>query len=462
MLPTACRRLVRSSGPRNLLSSISSFPRGEITDANLCTVRYEYSPGELRRLRTSLKRQPIEHTVFKQLQDCGILRPFRGCRAGRALKLRNHAGSLNIQTVHPRRHICISTSSRPLHSSRHLIPDQSRKMSRNLVQLRRVSTAKQPDKEFGLAIALANMMSLSPKIDELRSFVTDKRPDLVSLTETWTYDSDACDHHLHIPGYNLILKNRTVGIHCGVGLYINSSIKFKALTDLYHPNFEVLWAHLRPSRLPRGYPCIVFGTVYHTLHPEGACDNAMLEYLTTSLTTIEGLYPGCGIVLTGDFNRLNINRLLTQFKLKQLVRAPTRGEHTLDLIITNMPQVYDKNLVRIFPPFGLSDHSVVFLLPKPRPSRNSSRRVVTRRDTRGSRRAELGRYLRSVDWSVLDTLAGCEDKLRVFLDFVRTGMDIIMPLRSVKLHVNDAPWITAEFKELIKARSKAFARGRRY
>ncbi len=38
-------------------------------------------------------------------------------------------------------------------------------------------------------------------------------------------------------------------------------------------------------------------------------------------------------------------------------------------------------------------------------------------------------------------------------------MDIIMPLRSVKLHVNDAPWITAEFKELIKARSKAFARG---
>ena len=34
-----------------------------------------------------------------------------------------------------------------------------------------------------------------------------------------------------------------------------------------------------------------------------------------------------------------------------------------------------------------------------------------------------------------------------------------MPLKPVKLHVNDAPWITAELKELIKARSKAFARG---
>ena len=168
------------------------------------------------------------------------------------------------------------------------------------------------DKEFGPAIAVANMMSLSTKIDELRCFVNDKRTDLVSLTETWTYDSHACDHHLHIPGYNLILKNRTVGIHGGIGLHINSKIRFKALTHLYYPNIEVLWAHLRPFRLPWGFPCIVFGTVYHTLHPEGACDNAMLEYLTTSLTTIEGLYTGCGIIVTGDFNRLNISRLLGQ------------------------------------------------------------------------------------------------------------------------------------------------------
>lgn len=155
-----------------------------------------------------------------------------------------------------------------------------------------------------------------------------------------------------------------------------------------------------------------------------------------------------------------------QCKLKQLVRTPTRDDRTRDLIITNMPEVYDKNFVQIFPPFGLSDHSVFFLQPKPRLSRNSSRRVVTRRDirgsrrdTRGSRRAELGRYLGLVYWSVLDTLARCEDKLRVFLDLERIGMDIIMPLSSVKLYVKDMPWVTAEFKQLIEARNKAFARG---
>lgn len=62
----------------------------------------------------------------------------------------------------------------------------------------------------------------------------------------------------------------------------------------------------------------------------------MWDYLATSLTTIEGRYPRCGILITGDFNRLNIARFLAQFKLKQLVRVPTRIERTLDLIITNM------------------------------------------------------------------------------------------------------------------------------
>ena len=181
--------------------------------------------------------------------------------------------------------------------------------------------------------------------------------------------------------------------------------------------------------------------------------------IASSLTVIEGRYPGCGILITGDFNRLNVSRLLKQFKLKQLVRGPTRGERTLDLIITNMPQLYDKNLLQSFTPFGLSDHSVLLLQPKTRTAQSCSRRSVTRRDTRLSRRHELGRYLSSTDWSFLDSVTGCESKLQLFLDLVKTGLDTIMPLKPVKLHVNDAPWITPEFKNLIKLRQKAYTQG---
>ena len=69
MLPTACRRSGRLFGHRNLLSFISSFSRGEITVAQRGTVRFEYSPGELRRLRNLSKRILIDQIVFKRLRD---------------------------------------------------------------------------------------------------------------------------------------------------------------------------------------------------------------------------------------------------------------------------------------------------------------------------------------------------------------------------------------------------------
>lgn len=404
-------------------------------------------------LQNHPSRRPIEKPTYNRLKECGLLKPFRGCRAGKAIKSRKDGGSFNIPSRITNREISIPTTNQE-------ISIRYKTVSRNLVYLRKSNAPIQQTKEFGPSVLLANMMSLSPKIDELRCLANDTKPDLISLTETWIQDSSVCEHHLHIPGFNLILKNRNCGPHGGVGLYIKDSIKYKALTDIYHPTFEVLWACLRPKRLPRGFPCIVFGTVYHTKYPPGASDEAMLNYLKASLTTIEGLFPGCGILLSGDFNRLNISRLLLQFKLKQLVRVPTRGDSTLDLIITNMPQLYNKNQVQTFPPFGLSDHNVVLLPPTSRPPRDkSSRRTITRRDTRPSRKLELGRYLSSIDWSVLDNNTNCNDKLRLFTDLLKTGFDAIMPFKSFRLHVNDAPWVTAEFKNLIKQRQAAFAQG---
>jgi hypothetical protein len=52
--------------------------------------------------------------------------------------------------------------------------------------------------------------------------------------------------------------------------------------------------------------------------------------------------------------------------MKQLVYLHTRGDQTLDLIVTNLNKLYDKNSLSSFPPFGLSDHNVLLLNPKER------------------------------------------------------------------------------------------------
>ena len=79
---------------------------------------------------------------------------------------------------------------------------------------------------------LTNVMSLAPKIDEVRHFVVNSNPELVFITETWL--TNAIDtNHIHIPEYNIACKNRTTGNHGGVCLYIKSTIQFEIL-DNFH------------------------------------------------------------------------------------------------------------------------------------------------------------------------------------------------------------------------------------
>ena len=62
---------------------------------------------------------------------------------------------------------------------------------------------------------LSNVMSLVPKIDEVREVVQQENYDLVCLVETWLQDH-IHDNVVHVPGYNLIRRDRSERIHGGV------------------------------------------------------------------------------------------------------------------------------------------------------------------------------------------------------------------------------------------------------
>ena len=72
-----------------------------------------------------------------------------------------------------------------------------------------------------------------------------------------------------------------------------------------------------------------------------------------------------------------------------------------------------------------------------------------------SRKSELGRFLASIDWSVVSQASNCEAKSVLFTDFIKIGLDHLMPVKHVRLHLNDPPWVTERFKNLIKLRQHA-------
>ena len=104
----------------------------------------------------------------------------------------------------------------------------------------------------------------------------------------------------------------------------------------------------------------------------------------------------------GDFTRLQTTRLRNNYNLKQIVNLPTRGERTLDVVLTKLQDHYETPTQR--PPLGLSDHMSIEVQPKVRIKSNSSTTTVQSRDMRPSKRLAM-RNAGSRDGAVVRALA---------------------------------------------------------
>ena len=277
---------------------------------------------------------------------------YRGKRAGRLVKDRENGRCHLISIAQPRDLNRVATLTR-LHRFRNPANLTS-------VTITPASPIRGPTTAYVPSFLVSNVMSLAPKIDELRHVIQNANLDCICITESWLR-SHIHDNVVALEGFNIIRRDRIESEHGGVCMYIKDTINFTVLDDLQDPSFEMLWAKLTPARLPRGCNSIVVGTLYH---PPSASDPAIMEYLIKCLSAIESCYPNCGILIAGDFNRLQITRLRNNSQLKQIVHFPTRGRRTLDLILTNISQYYQDPVER--PPFGLSDHASIELQPKER------------------------------------------------------------------------------------------------
>ena len=266
-----------------------------------------------------------------------------------------------------------------------------------------------------------------------------------------------CDFTVvNIEGYNIVRKDRSSHEHGGVCAYVKHHIKYELPDIKCCDDHEIVWLQLDLTRTPRGFSKLVLAVVYYPgrTSPAESDGPNLLNHLFDSLTRAEALFPNCGFVIVGNFNRLNTAPLQNHFKLKQLVKFPTRGQTMLDLFLTNMYDYF--SAPESFPPFGLSDHATVIMKPKIRVPNQHTRKSIIIRDVRESNKASLGRYFAGIDWSCVTDQITCEDQLQVFTDIVVNGLSNIMPERTIKIYPEDAPWLSVKLKKLILMRQHAF------
>ena len=155
----------RSACRLNPLFGFSSFPPSEVNDAQPCIRLIQYSPEVLLSLRNPSNRSPVEESIYCRIKDCGILKPFQGCRGWKAVQALKDGGSLNIRTRVKNRGINISNLSR------------SKATSRNLTLLVRHATVpgRQTCRDLGHSVRFCTMntQSLNNKAATFTEFICD-------------------------------------------------------------------------------------------------------------------------------------------------------------------------------------------------------------------------------------------------------------------------------------------------
>jgi hypothetical protein len=149
--------------------------------------------------------------------------------------------------------------------------------------------------------------------------------------------------------------------------------------------------------------------------------------------------------------------MLNDCGLEQLVEEPTRQENTLDLIITNSPQLIPR--IEILP--GLSDHDAVYcevtIHPQKRKQVPRLIPLYKKADWDGLRNSMTELQVRVED---MKSAATTEELWSTFRDSLRAAISSFIPHKQARVRENK-PWISPALRSLLKRRDRVFKKMRK-
>ena len=277
-------------------------------------------------------------------------------------------------------------------------------------------------------------------------------PQLVALNETFL---DKSVHAIRIAGYSVISRrDRRDGAGGGIALFARVSVS-ESITLLEHSatherSWHILHADLGP---------ILFCVWYR---PPCPGETASIYTFVSEWRRLQGDF--IGTIVVGDLNLHHVHwlrhsthtsvegtvlfRFCNDNGFRQCVKDPTRGENTLDLVLTDLEEV--KNAV-VGP--QISDHRIIKAevdLSMPRVEMQP--RVVY--DYAKASWTRIRAEISSVDWSFFNRLTvdtGTTEFMRILLRI----LDRAIPKRIISSNTEKHPWLNERCLELIQRKRAA-------
>jgi hypothetical protein len=135
-------------------------------------------------------------------------------------------------------------------------------------------------------------------------------------------------------------------------------------------------------------------------------------------------------------------------------KEPTRNSAILDLMLTDIHKFYQAPLV--LAPIGTSDHcTIIRSLQEQMKHKQKSKRINVR-PLKSSSLQAFEQYISEYNWSPVLNASCINDKVSKFLEITTEMVEAFFPLKSVKIQVDDKPFLNGRIKQLIQKRDKVY------
>lgn len=207
------------------------------------------------------------------------------------------------------------------------------------------------------SLFLSNVTSLSNKFDEVSVIVETTNVDIVAITEAWQIAPETCSLH----NYETFHRLRTNKRGGGVVVLCRTDLHPTPLDVIVPEGIEAVWLRAAPASHPRQCASMIICVIYHP--PRAPTAQTLIEHLIHTSDQQRSKFPAAKLVICGDFNQLDTRELQHQLNLKQIVEFPTHNNTTLDLILTDLTDLYSHP--QPLPPVGRSTHLSILWSPTP-------------------------------------------------------------------------------------------------
>ena len=312
-------------------------------------------------------------------------------------------------------------------------------------------------------ISVPNMRSIFPK---LNNFITDMHMRNISIalcSETW-HKEDKKKHKneierlLNMEGLKFLSTPRPPGKRGG-GCAIIADLSHYTLDRLEISNenkLEICWGILRPKNANNcNFKKYIVAAFY--CPPNSRKKEKLITHIITNCHMLLTKYPRCGLFIGGDKNSLNLAPILQGLpKCQHVVSGNTHKDKCLDVLITNIPNLYKPPLIvpAVQPDNPAqakpSDHLVPVIYPISGVSGSVSRSYSTKitQPLPDSAIRNFGEWLTNEKWAVISETDGPDLMLHKFNNTIKSKIDFYFPKKSVKLSNEDLPFIDWKLKNI--------------